>query len=70
MKADKKTIMWVVIGVVVVTGLVAVMVIQTGLLDSEPEVVPIGDVKVNTPTNTPEPEEGWWDEKPTPVSLN
>ena len=69
MKIDKKQAVMIIAGIILLAILVSVMVYQSGLLSEPSRVDPLPLVEVKAPTNTPEPEEGWWDEKPTPVSL-
>lgn len=70
MKTDKRIILWVIVVTVVAAGIIIAMLYQTGMFSNESEVVPLEGVEMRAPTNTPAPAEGWWDEKPTPVSLN
>lgn len=71
MKFDQK-MTWLILLVVFAFALIALMVLQTGLLekpeDNEPYL--LERVKINAPTSTSATKEGWWDDMPTPVSLN
>lgn len=72
MKLETKQSLWIMLGVLVVTGLIAIMVYQTGLVGDPPSqnAASIENISVAEPTNTSEPDTGWWDEKPTPISLD
>jgi hypothetical protein len=70
MKIANKTSLWVVVSIIVMAGVVIAMLYQSGLLADGPAVILLEGVEITAPTSTPAPAEGWWDEKPIPVSLN
>jgi hypothetical protein len=70
MKTNNNQVAMIIIAVfILIAILIAVMIYESGLLiePSREELLPLVEVKAST--NTPEPAEGWWDEKPTPVIL-
>ena len=75
MKTNKKQAMLLIIGgTVLLAALVVLMLLQAGLLNEptnrKDPVLVIQEITINELTNTPEPETGWWDKQPTPISLN
>ena len=69
MKTNNNQVAMIIAGIILIAILIAVMIYESGLLiePSREELLPLVEVKAST--NTPEPAEGWWDEKPTPVIL-